>query len=166
MITPKRTRGLWFFNVRRCRNTANGTHRWIGQTTENETGIATGKKFSIKSIESIEKHWNFFISAKIEVKSPVKEEVTTFYNSKVSVEYLQQFDRKLFTKDVRNQLASVATIFVALFSSFRDCCTIVLRSPVDRALNFSDRIEDKRVGERTIISTERDSIEFLFLDGF
>ena len=164
MITPKRTRGLRFFNVRRCRNAANGTHRWIGQTIENEASIATGKKFSIR--RKYRETLKFFISAKIEVKSPAKEEVTTFYNSNVSVEYLQQFDRKLFTKDVRNQLASVLTIFVALFSSFRDCCTIVSRSPVDRALNFSDRIEHKRVGERTIISTKRGSIEFLFLDGF
>ena len=73
----------------------------------------TGKKIldKLKNVEIV-----CFCEDRSE-KSPAKEEVTMmkFHNSEVSVEYLQQFDRKLFTRDVRNRPVSVVTIFVALF---------------------------------------------------
>lgn len=59
----------------------------------------------------------------------------------------------------------VATLSLC-FSVPSDCCTMALRNTMDRPLNFSDRIKDRSVGERTIITIERDSIEFLFPDGF
>lgn len=68
--------------------------------------------------------------------------------------------------DRRSKMHKYVATLSLCFSVPSDRCTMALRNTMDRPLNFSDRIKDRSVGERTIITIERDSIEFLFPDGF
>lgn len=158
MITPKRTRGLRFFKrspMSKCGEWMDASMNRSGDRESNSS--ITGKKFSInwKTLKS-------FVSAKIEVKSLQQRKKLQWWSF-----ITQRSQSNTCNSLIENFLPETYVIDQSLllrssWLCFRDCCTIVSRSPVDRALNFSDRIEDKRVGERT----ERDSIEFLFLDGF